>query len=74
MTEAVETREILLEAGTNELEVLVFCVGPTRYGVNVGVVEGRELATAHNKVCCRLRPHARPPSQPAGNSAGVRTE
>ena len=29
---------ILLEAGTNELEILVFQLGPTRYGVNVAKV------------------------------------
>jgi two-component system chemotaxis response regulator CheV len=31
-------QSILLEAGTNELEVLVFSLGPTRYGVNVAKV------------------------------------
>ncbi|MBN1346781.1 MAG: chemotaxis protein CheV [Phycisphaerae bacterium] len=34
----VEKQKILLESGTNELEVLVFSVGPTRYGVNVAKV------------------------------------
>jgi len=38
MSEAVNASGILLEAGTNELEVLVFSVGPTRYGVNVAKI------------------------------------
>ncbi|HWQ79828.1 MAG TPA: chemotaxis protein [Anaerovoracaceae bacterium] len=33
--------EILLESGTNELEILEFCVGGNRYGINVAKV--REL-------------------------------
>jgi len=33
-----ERQDILLEAGTNELEVLVFSLGRTRYGVNVAKV------------------------------------
>lgn len=40
---------ILLEAGTNEVEILVFCVGEQRYGVNVAKVRevlGIEAVTA----------------------------
>jgi len=38
MAESEDKQEILLESGTNELEVLVFSLGPTRYGVNVSKV------------------------------------
>ncbi len=38
MSAQTEKQEILLESGTNELEVLVFSLGPTRYGVNVAKV------------------------------------
>lgn len=38
MAESEDKQEILLESGTNELEVLVFSLGPTRYGVNVAKV------------------------------------
>ncbi len=38
MSQTVEAPGVLLEAGTNELEMLVFSVGPTRYGVNVAKV------------------------------------
>ncbi len=36
--DSVDKQEILLDAGTNELEVLVFSLGRTRYGVNVAKV------------------------------------
>ncbi len=38
MGSANSSQGILLESGTNELEVLVFSCGPTRYGVNVAKV------------------------------------
>ncbi|MCK4659416.1 MAG: chemotaxis protein CheV [Phycisphaerae bacterium] len=38
MNQSGEKQEILLESGTNELEILVFSCGPTRYGVNVAKV------------------------------------
>ena len=38
MNEDERKQEILLESGTNELEVLVFSLGSTRYGVNVAKV------------------------------------
>lgn len=38
MSQAQDRQSILLEAGTNELEVLVFVLGRTRYGVNVAKV------------------------------------
>lgn len=41
-------QEVLLEAGTNELEVLVFSLGPTRYGVNVAKV--REIIAQVNVI------------------------
>lgn len=34
----MEKQDILLESGTNELEILVFSLGPTHYGVNVAKV------------------------------------
>ena len=36
--QATKARRILLESGTNELEILVFEVGGQRYGVNVAKV------------------------------------
>jgi two-component system chemotaxis response regulator CheV len=38
VAQADNKRGILLESGTNELEILVFSLGPTRYGVNVAKV------------------------------------
>lgn len=38
MTQPDDRQQILLESGTNELEVLVFSLGKTRYGVNVAKV------------------------------------
>ena len=38
MNQIAEKQKILLESGTNELEVLVFSVGSTCYGVNVAKV------------------------------------
>lgn len=38
MAQSEDRQGILLESGTNELEILVFSCGPTRYGVNVAKV------------------------------------
>lgn len=38
MSQVNERQKILIESGTNELEVLVFRLGPTQYGVNVAKV------------------------------------
>lgn len=49
-----DNHEILLDAGTNELEVLVFSLGRTRYGVNVAKV--REVIAQVDVVSVPMTP------------------
>jgi two-component system, chemotaxis family, chemotaxis protein CheV len=57
VTQSAAKQDILLESGTNELEVLVFKLGPTHFGVNVakvreviGHVDPVEVPKAHPSV------------------------
>ena len=52
MSQAINQQGILLESGTNEMELLEFYLQGQRFGVNVAKI--RQLMPYHNKLVTRM--------------------